>query len=91
MTAAVFAWAPRQSLTQPCPGDRELNTISSIADQRTANLSGIHSSSRVRATAATVAARANVSRVAVSRAFNPHTLLKPAKPELILPIAKALA
>ena len=90
MTAAVFAWAPRQSLTQPCPGDRELNTISTVADQRTANLSGIESSSRVRATAATVAARANVSRVAVSRAFNPHTSLKPAKRELILRIAKEL-
>jgi DNA-binding LacI/PurR family transcriptional regulator len=31
-----------------------------------------------------VAARAKVSRVAVSRAFNPHTSLKPEKRELIL-------
>ncbi|RYE39353.1 MAG: LacI family transcriptional regulator, partial [Hyphomicrobiales bacterium] len=32
---------------------------------------------RGRATAEMVAARAQVSRVAVSRAFNPHTSLKP--------------
>lgn len=37
-----------------------------------------------------VAARASVSRVAVSRAFNPHTSLKPEKRELILKIAKEL-
>jgi len=37
-----------------------------------------------------VAARANVSRVAVSRAFNPHTSLKPEKRELILKIAREL-
>jgi DNA-binding LacI/PurR family transcriptional regulator len=45
---------------------------------------------RGRATAEMVAARANVSRVAVSRAFNPHTSLKPEKRELILKIAKEL-
>ncbi len=43
-----------------------------------------------RATAEMVAARANVSRVAVSRAFNPHTSLKPEKRELILRIAQEL-
>ncbi|MFC3704879.1 LacI family DNA-binding transcriptional regulator [Devosia honganensis] len=37
-----------------------------------------------------VAARANVSRVAVSRAFNPHASLKPEKRELILRIAQEL-
>tara|TARA_R110000868_G_scaffold308687_6_gene570134 strand:- start:1361 stop:2359 length:999 start_codon:yes stop_codon:yes gene_type:complete len=37
-----------------------------------------------------VALRANVSRVAVSRAFNPHTSLKPEKRELILRIAQEL-
>ena len=46
--------------------------------------------SRGRATAEMVAARANVSRVAVSRAFNPHTSLKPEKRELILRIAQEL-
>ncbi|WP_367948141.1 LacI family DNA-binding transcriptional regulator [Devosia sp. WQ 349K1] len=45
---------------------------------------------RGRATAEMVAAKANVSRVAVSRAFNPHTSLKPEKRELILRIAKEL-
>lgn len=45
---------------------------------------------RGRATAEMVAARANVSRVAVSRAFNPHTSLKPEKRELILRIAQEL-
>ncbi len=43
-----------------------------------------------RATAEMVAQRANVSRVAVSRAFNPHASLKPAKRELILRIAREL-
>lgn len=43
-----------------------------------------------RATAEMVAERARVSRVAVSRAFNPHTSLKPAKRELILRIAQEL-
>ncbi|HQZ11254.1 MAG TPA: substrate-binding domain-containing protein [Devosia sp.] len=43
-----------------------------------------------RATAEMVAARANVSRVAVSRAFNPHTSLKPEKRALILRIAQEL-
>ncbi len=43
-----------------------------------------------RATAALVAERANVSRVAVSRAFNPHTSLKPEKRERILAIAREL-
>ncbi|UYO01421.1 MAG: LacI family DNA-binding transcriptional regulator [Devosia sp.] len=37
-----------------------------------------------------VATRAKVSRVAVSRAFNPHTSLKPEKRELILKIAQEL-
>ena len=37
-----------------------------------------------------VAAKANVSRVAVSRAFNPHTSLKPEKRALILRIAREL-
>lgn len=45
---------------------------------------------RGRATAEMVAARANVSRVAVSRAFNPHTSLKPEKRALILKIAQEL-
>ena len=45
---------------------------------------------RGRATAEMVAERANVSRVAVSRAFNPHTSLKPEKRELILRIAQEL-
>lgn len=45
---------------------------------------------RGRATAEMVAARANVSRVAVSRAFNSHTSLKPEKRELILRIAQEL-
>ncbi|MHA6297049.1 LacI family DNA-binding transcriptional regulator [Devosia sp. CAU 1758] len=48
------------------------------------------STARGRATAEMVAQRANVSRVAVSRAFNPHTSLKPAKRELILRIAQEL-
>ena len=43
-----------------------------------------------RATAEMVAERAKVSRVAVSRAFNPHTSLKPEKRELILRIAQEL-
>jgi DNA-binding LacI/PurR family transcriptional regulator len=47
-------------------------------------------SPRGRATAEMVAERANVSRVAVSRAFNPHTSLKPEKRELILRIAQEL-
>lgn len=46
--------------------------------------------SRGRATAEMVAARAKVSRVAVSRAFNPHTSLKPEKRALILRIAEEL-
>lgn len=37
-----------------------------------------------------VAKAANVSRVAVSRAFNPHTSLKPEKRELILKVAREL-
>ncbi len=45
---------------------------------------------RGRATAEMVAQRANVSRVAVSRAFNPHTSLKPEKRDLILRIAQEL-
>lgn len=45
---------------------------------------------RGRATAEMVAARAQVSRVAVSRAFNPHTSLKPEKRALILKIAQEL-
>lgn len=45
---------------------------------------------RGRATAEMVAERAKVSRVAVSRAFNPHTSLKPEKRELILRIAQEL-
>jgi DNA-binding LacI/PurR family transcriptional regulator len=45
---------------------------------------------RGRATAEMVAARAQVSRVAVSRAFNAHTSLKPEKRELILKIAQEL-
>ena len=43
-----------------------------------------------RATAEMVARRANVSRVAVSRAFNAHTSLKPEKRALILRIAQEL-
>ncbi|WIY51997.1 substrate-binding domain-containing protein [Devosia sp. YIM 151766] len=43
-----------------------------------------------RATAEMVAARAKVSRVAVSRAFNPGASLKPEKRELILRIAQEL-
>ena len=45
---------------------------------------------RGRATAEMVAQRAQVSRVAVSRAFNAHTSLKPEKRELILRIAQEL-
>lgn len=45
---------------------------------------------RARATAEMVAARANVSRVAVSRAFNPHASLKPEKRALILRVAQEL-
>ncbi len=45
---------------------------------------------RGRATAEMVAERANVSRVAVSRAFNPHASLKAEKRELILKIAQEL-
>ncbi len=45
---------------------------------------------RGRATAEMVAQRANVSRVAVSRAFNPHTSLKPEKRALILKVAQEL-
>lgn len=43
-----------------------------------------------RATAEMVAERANVSRVAVSRAFNPNASLRPDKRELILRIAREL-
>lgn len=46
--------------------------------------------SRGRATAEMVAQRAKVSRVAVSRAFNPHTSLKPEKRALILKVAQEL-
>jgi DNA-binding LacI/PurR family transcriptional regulator len=45
---------------------------------------------RGRATAEMVAERANVSRVAVSRAFNSHASLKPEKRDLILRIAQEL-
>lgn len=45
---------------------------------------------RGRATAEMVARRANVSRVAVSRAFNSHTSLKPEKRALILKVAQEL-
>ncbi len=45
---------------------------------------------RGRATAEMVAQRAKVSRVAVSRAFNPHTSLKSEKRALILRIAQEL-
>jgi len=45
---------------------------------------------RRRATAEMVARAANVSRVAVSRAFNPHASLKPEKRELILKVAREL-
>ena len=37
-----------------------------------------------------VARRANVSRVAVSRAFNPHASIKPAKRDMILRVAQEL-
>lgn len=53
-------------------------------------VSEIGQAPRGRATAEMVAARAKVSRVAVSRAFNPHTSLKPEKRELILRIAQEL-
>jgi DNA-binding LacI/PurR family transcriptional regulator len=43
-----------------------------------------------RATADMVAHRANVSRVAVSRAFNPHASIKPAKRDMILRVAQEL-
>jgi DNA-binding LacI/PurR family transcriptional regulator len=43
-----------------------------------------------RATADMVADRANVSRVAVSRAFNPHASIKPAKRDMILRVAQEL-
>jgi DNA-binding LacI/PurR family transcriptional regulator len=45
---------------------------------------------RSRATADMVARTANVSRVAVSRAFNPHASIKPAKRDLILKVAQEL-
>ncbi|MDB5540833.1 MAG: Transcriptional regulator [Devosia sp.] len=45
---------------------------------------------RSRATADMVASRANVSRVAVSRAFNPHASIKPEKRDLILRVAQEL-
>lgn len=44
----------------------------------------------VRATADLVAQRANVSRVAVSRAFNPNASLKPEKRDRILQVAREL-
>lgn len=53
-------------------------------------MADIDTAPRGRATAEMVAARARVSRVAVSRAFNPHTSLKPEKRELILRIAQEL-
>ena len=43
-----------------------------------------------RATADMVAATANVSRVAVSRAFNPHASIKPEKRDRILKVAREL-
>jgi DNA-binding LacI/PurR family transcriptional regulator len=45
---------------------------------------------RNRATAEMVARRANVSRVAVSRAFNPNASIKPEKRDLILRVAREL-
>jgi DNA-binding LacI/PurR family transcriptional regulator len=45
---------------------------------------------RSRATADMVARTANVSRVAVSRAFNPHASIKPEKRDLILKVAQEL-
>lgn len=48
------------------------------------------SRSRSRATADMVARSANVSRVAVSRAFNPHASIKPEKRDLILRVAQEL-
>lgn len=45
---------------------------------------------RSRATADMVATAANVSRVAVSRAFNPHASIKPEKRDLILRVAQQL-
>lgn len=53
-------------------------------------LDGDDGITRGRATAEMVAQRAQVSRVAVSRAFNPHTSLKREKRELILRIAQEL-
>jgi DNA-binding LacI/PurR family transcriptional regulator len=44
----------------------------------------------MRATADIVARAANVSRVAVSRAFNPHASIKPEKRDLILRVAREL-
>ena len=46
--------------------------------------------SRSRATADMVARTANVSRVAVSRAFNPHASIKPEKRDMILKVAQEL-
>ncbi len=51
---------------------------------------GEEGGTRGRATAEMVAKRANVSRVAVSRAFNPHTSIKPEKRDLILRVAQEL-
>lgn len=66
-----------------------LNTIS-YGSGRRVDLSETEAPARERATAQMVAERAKVSRVAVSRAFNPHTSLKPEKRELILRIAQEL-
>ncbi|WP_299970255.1 LacI family DNA-binding transcriptional regulator [Devosia sp. 66-22] len=64
-----------------------MNTLSAKSEQ-TVDKDG--QMARGRATAEMVARQANVSRVAVSRAFNSHTSLKPEKRELILRIAQEL-
>ena len=53
-------------------------------------MSDLATRNRSRATADMVARTANVSRVAVSRAFNPHASIKPEKRDLILKVAQEL-
>jgi DNA-binding LacI/PurR family transcriptional regulator len=64
------------TLTEAWPGRKILGEPSSKLSRR--------------ATAATVARTAKVSRVAVSRAFNPNASIKPEKRDLILQIAREL-
>jgi DNA-binding LacI/PurR family transcriptional regulator len=67
----------------------KLHTISFLAARQTL-LSEQGTRGARRATADMVARTANVSRVAVSRAFNPHASIKPEKRDRILRIAQEL-